>query len=209
MKKETLTSCKKTSQNTYNLISQYLILKVILNFTKICNSLSNSQKIGEIVGSYPPSIYLPLFIENKISSWGLQSLYKSTSIHRKQDRQLGLTLLLYLYLYSQKTGQVVGSYTPFISLPLIIAKRTGSYGLPSLYISTSIHRKQDRYFGLTLPLYIYLYSQKIGQVVEAYILSIYLRLLYFREHRRAQERTITKFAKVIPSSRKHQADNYN
>ena len=57
------------------------------------------------------------------------------SIHREQDRQLGLTFPLYLYLYPQKQDRQLG-----LTLPLFIENRTGSQVLPSLYISTSIHR---------------------------------------------------------------------
>ena len=103
------------------------------------------------------SISLPLFKENRTGSYVLPSLYISTSLHRKQERQLCLTLLLYLYLSSWKIGQVVMSYPPSISLPLFIENRTGSWVLPSLYIYISIHRKQDRQLGITLPLYLYLY----------------------------------------------------
>ena len=104
------------------------------------------------------------FIQNWTGSWDLPSLFISTSIHRKQDRQLGLALPLYIYFYLQKIGQVVGSYPFSIYLPLFIENRTGSWVIPSLYISTSIQRKQDRQLGKTLPLYLQLYSQKIGQV---------------------------------------------
>ena len=36
--------------------------------------------------AYPPSISLPLFLENREGSFGLPSLYISTFIQRKQDR---------------------------------------------------------------------------------------------------------------------------
>ena len=138
-----------------------------------------SQKIGQLVGAYPPSISLPLFLENREGIFGLPSLYISTLIHRKQDMQFGLTLSLYINIFSQKIGQVVGSYHISISLPLFIEKRTGSLVVPSLYISTSIHRKKDRQVLPSLYIYIYLYSysQKIGQIVWSYPHSICLPLL--------------------------------
>ena len=114
-----------------------------------------SQKIGQVVWAYPPSISLPLFLDNREGSLVLPSLHISTSIHRKLDRQFGLTLYLCIYLYSQKIGQVVWFFPLSMYLPLFIENRTGSWVLPSLYISTSFHRKQDRQFGLNLPLFIY------------------------------------------------------
>ena len=116
-----------------------------------------SQKIGLVVGSHPLSMSLPLFIENRTGSCILPSLYVSTSIHRKQDWQLDLTLSPSLYLYSQKIGQVVVSYPRSMSLPLFIENRAGSWILPSLYVPTFIHRKQDLQLDLTLSLCIYLY----------------------------------------------------
>ena len=38
-------------------------------------------EIGQVVGAYHPSISLPLFIVNRIGSWGLPYFYNSTSIY--------------------------------------------------------------------------------------------------------------------------------
>ena len=135
-----------------------------------------SQKIGQVVGAYSPYISIPLFIENRTGSWGSPSLSIYTSMHRKQDRQSGLTLSLCIYLYSQKIGQVVGAHPFSMSISLFIENRTGSWGSPFFYVYTSIHRKQDRQLGLTLPLYLYLFSQKIEQVVGAFPFSMSLPL---------------------------------
>ena len=149
-----------------------------------CAIAQRSHKIGQLAGAYPPSISLPLIIEKRTVSWGLPSLYISTSIHRNQVRQLGLSLPLYLYLYSQKIEQVVGAFPLSISLPLFIENRTCSQGLTSIYISNSIHRKQDRQLGLNLHLYLYLYSQKIGQVVWSHPPSISISIFIHTKQKR-------------------------
>ena len=97
-----------------------------------------SYKIGQVVRAYPLSLFIQnmtyIFIQNRRGRWGLPSLY--------------------IYLY--KIGQVVRAYP----LSLFIQNMTGSWGLPSVYISTSIGAKQDRQLGLTRPLYLYLYCRK-------------------------------------------------
>ena len=70
---------------------------------------------------FSPSILLPLFIE----IWQVVGSYPPS-----------ISLPLFIEI-----GRVVGAYPPSISLPLFIEYRTGSWVLPSLYISTSIHRK--------------------------------------------------------------------
>ena len=42
-----------------------------------------SYKIEKVIGSYPSSISVPLFIKNRKSNWVLPFLYICTSIHTK------------------------------------------------------------------------------------------------------------------------------
>ena len=118
---------------------QTLPIRMVMLYFIQSEIANHSYRIGQVDRAYPPFIYI---------------VY--TSIHRKQNRQIGLTLLVYLYLYSQKIRQVTKASPPSISLPVFIENKTGKQDLPSLYISTSIHRKQEWQIGIILPLYIYL-----------------------------------------------------
>ena len=108
--------------------------------------------------SKPPSISLPLFIENWTGSQGLPSLFIFTSIHRKQDRQLGLPSL---FISSSIVRKMIFTKLKYFNMEFI--KRMKNEARLKIYAQSAkiilVPPKQEIILGTLTKCSIFLYCE--------------------------------------------------